>query len=341
MPTYRCLLLLALCGACSADQTKGAASWRDESPHTPRMVTVAPDAALEVLDWGGRGRPLVLLAGLGNSAHVFDDMAPILTDSFRVYGITRRGFGHSNGLPDSSATDLVNTLRIVLDSLSLTRVILVGHSIAGEELTGFAVSYPERCNALVYLDAAGDRSDRDSQLGRELNRLRRPAIYRPAMTAADSASLTGIQAYYARSVVRLPEAEVRAVARFDSSGRYIGNVGFDSLSGPNIDRLMAHLPPPAYRRLECPSLAIYAVADSAAAYFPWWGALDSAGKADASRYFRVLDAALRVDRMQYQQEAPASQVVEIHNASHWVFLSHRDETLSAVRKFLAATPSSR
>jgi non-heme chloroperoxidase len=31
---------------------------------------------LEVLDWGGSGRPLVLLAGLGNTAHIFDKFAP-------------------------------------------------------------------------------------------------------------------------------------------------------------------------------------------------------------------------------------------------------------------------
>jgi non-heme chloroperoxidase len=50
---------------------------------------------LEVLDWGGSGRPLVLLAGGGDTAHIFDDFAPKLTPSFHVYGIARRGFGES------------------------------------------------------------------------------------------------------------------------------------------------------------------------------------------------------------------------------------------------------
>jgi hypothetical protein len=43
------------------------------------MVTVDRDVSVEVLDWGGSGRPLVLLAGLGNTAHVFDDLAQRLT----------------------------------------------------------------------------------------------------------------------------------------------------------------------------------------------------------------------------------------------------------------------
>ncbi len=302
------------------------------------MVTIAPGVAVEVLDWGGRGRPLVFLAGLGDTPHVFDDLAPSLTDTFHVYGITRRGFGRSSGPPDSDAVTLVSDLRIALDSLGLSRVILVGSSIAGEELTGFAVAYPDRCDALVYLDAASDRSDSDSKLGRQLARLRRPATHRPAMTEADSASLTAVEAYYERMAVRFPDAEVRAFARFDSNGRFAGTVGFgDSVAEHRIGHLLSHLPPPAYRGLTCPSLAIFAVADSAATYFPWYGALDSAGKADAVRYFRLLSVGLRADREQYRQNAPSPHVVEIHNASHWVFLSNRDETLNAMRAFLATT----
>src|SRR5882724_7097507 len=86
----RCLLLLAILGACRADRPTTRAPWRDPSPHTVRMVAIAAGVSLEVLDWGGIGRPLVLLAGLHNSAHVFDDFALSFTDSFHVYAITRQ-----------------------------------------------------------------------------------------------------------------------------------------------------------------------------------------------------------------------------------------------------------
>jgi hypothetical protein len=33
-------------------------------------------ARLEYLDWGGHGAPLIFLAGLGGTAHVFIDLAP-------------------------------------------------------------------------------------------------------------------------------------------------------------------------------------------------------------------------------------------------------------------------
>jgi len=64
------------------------AGWKDPSSHVSRFIAVGQDVRLEVLDWGGAGRPLVLLPGGGNTAHVFDDFAPKLTSDFHVYGIT-------------------------------------------------------------------------------------------------------------------------------------------------------------------------------------------------------------------------------------------------------------
>ncbi|HVH66368.1 MAG TPA: alpha/beta hydrolase [Gemmatimonadales bacterium] len=295
-------------------------------------MPVLSGTSLEVLDWGGHGGSLVFLAGLGNTAHIFDDLAPSLTDSFHVYGITRRGFGRSTQPPDSDIASSVNDLRIVSDSLGLSKVILVGHSIAGFELTAFAGSHPDRCQALVYLDAAYD----PSQSARAaLNRMRWP--HRPAMTAVDSATPAAVQAYFARTGrVRPPEADLRAVARFDSGGRYIGDVTPDSLA-----LLMTrHLLTPAYERLPCPSLAIYAVSDSARALIPWYAQLDSAGRADAERYFPVWRAWQQHSITQYRRSAPFSHVVEIHDADHYVFLSNRAETIRAVRAFLAVIRAS-
>jgi hypothetical protein len=61
----------------------------DETPHTIHFITVEEGIKLEVIDWGGSGPPLVLLAGLGDTAHVFDKFALRLNPTFHVYGITR------------------------------------------------------------------------------------------------------------------------------------------------------------------------------------------------------------------------------------------------------------
>jgi non-heme chloroperoxidase len=88
----RLILLVRLLTPLYAQQS----AWRDPSPHIVRFVSVEKQVKLEVLDWGGLGPPLVLLAGGGDTAHVFDDFAPRLTAANHVYGITRRGFGRSD-----------------------------------------------------------------------------------------------------------------------------------------------------------------------------------------------------------------------------------------------------
>jgi non-heme chloroperoxidase len=77
-------------------------SWLTKS--TIRMITVAPNVSVEVVDWGGNGPPLVFLSGLGNTAHVFDTFAPKFLPEYHVFGITRRGYGVSS----SPAPDPVN-----------------------------------------------------------------------------------------------------------------------------------------------------------------------------------------------------------------------------------------
>jgi non-heme chloroperoxidase len=80
-------------------------AWKDPSPHTIQFVTVEKDVKLEVLDWGGSGRPVVLLTGLGNNAHIYDTFAPKLTTTYHVYGITRRGYGASSAPTSGYSAD--------------------------------------------------------------------------------------------------------------------------------------------------------------------------------------------------------------------------------------------
>ena len=97
--------------------TARSEDWHDPSPHRIGFVTVQPGVKIETLDWGGAGRPLILIAGLGGTAHGFDDFAPLLTPHFHVYGVTRRGFGDSSrprsayGADRDSAAALVRITR--------------------------------------------------------------------------------------------------------------------------------------------------------------------------------------------------------------------------------------
>ena len=159
------LAVALLAAACSQDPTEqggGTASQDTSSAPTPvtGFVQVADGVLVEYRDWGGEGPPIVLLTGLGNTAAVFDDLAPRLTANHRVIGLTRRGFGPSTITTDGYdvATRVADDLA-ALDALGIDRALLVGHSIAGDELTGIAQTRPDLPVGLVYLDAAFDRSD--------------------------------------------------------------------------------------------------------------------------------------------------------------------------------------
>ncbi|UFH57788.1 alpha/beta fold hydrolase [Spirosoma sp. KNUC1025] len=67
------LLATLVLTRCHSSQTETTLSG-----HQTRLVSVADSVTLEVLDWGGEGQALVFLAGLGNTAHVFDEFAPNL-----------------------------------------------------------------------------------------------------------------------------------------------------------------------------------------------------------------------------------------------------------------------
>jgi len=302
-----------------------APPWHDPSPHQVRFVTVAPGVRLEVLDWGGRGSPVVFLSGLQDVAHGFDDFAPLFTGRHRVLAITRRGYGASSRPPSGYdlATRLTD-LAAVLDSLRLARVALVGHSIAGDELTGFAAAHPERVSRLVYLDAACDHSD--------VGRLGRAYPPPPPMQRTDSASPAAVQAYTRRVYgPRIPEAQFRAIGRYDAGGRLVADV-----TPPSIDSLMlAGCGHPDYARVRAPALVIDAVADSAPQVFPLWARLDEAERAKARAFTAVLQEWQATERARVRQELRGAKVLELHGANHYVFASHPREVREAMSAFLA------
>lgn len=159
---------------CSADVST---LQREISSYHRQFVSVGNQVRLEVLDWGGHGRPLVLLSGLGNTAHVFDSIAPVLARHFHVYGITRRGFGASS-VPRTGydAVHLADDAMAVIKALDIHRPIIAGHSIAGEELSAIGARYPANIAGLIYLDAAHEYAIYDGDRGAYLPDLNRLAV---------------------------------------------------------------------------------------------------------------------------------------------------------------------
>jgi pimeloyl-ACP methyl ester carboxylesterase len=291
------------------------------------FLAVLRGVRIHYLDFGGSGPPLLLLAGIGNTAHAYDDFAPRLTDRYHVYALTRRGFGESSH-PDSGydMDRLVLDIRSAMDSLKLTRVDLIGHSFAGQEMTKFVRENPGRVRRMVYLEGAFDNAVVDS-VAQEI--FTSPMPY-PAQEPLRDRDTSTYRAYvnYVRSTrgVRIPESDIRVRVRYDGIIEELG-VGYMGIGRESLNE------PQQWEKLPVPALGIFAMRERFEQSEPWITA-DTSWRTDVQAY---LDKAKLVTEFAISdfKRAPKSEALAISGGHHWIFVSHRDRVLAAVREFLA------
>ncbi len=307
-----------------------ADSWRDPSPHAVRFVTVDDQVRLEVLDWGGSGTPVMLLAGGGNTAHVFDDFAPKLAAGCHVYGITRRGFGGSRFSASETGLDrLARDVLGVANALNLTKPVLVGHSIAGAELSAVAAAHPERVAGVVYLEAGYPYAFDDGK-GPGMKRLRDlHAPPPPDPAASDLVSFRALQKWDAEMFgVRMPEAEFRQTWDSDSTGR--PTRPRDPPGGQMLTKILAG--PEKHARIPVPALVIFAFPHVPE---PWMERSTDAALRDAAKsYFASVNAFTQEQAKALEQGVPTARVVRLRGAHH-IFLSNESDVLREMRAFIA------
>jgi len=104
-------------------------------------------------DWGGAGRPLVLLHGLASNARIWDLVAPRLTEHFRVLALDQRSHGLTDPADDGyDFPSIVRDLHAFVDTLQLERPVLVGHSWGASTVLHYAVSRPSGPAGVVLVD---------------------------------------------------------------------------------------------------------------------------------------------------------------------------------------------
>lgn len=118
--------------------------------------------ALEVVEFGGRGRPVLLLHGLMGRATTWWPIARELTRHGRVLGLDARGHGRSGRPADGARGDDWGPDRMAADVVELVEGLhagpaaLVGHSMGGLHALLVAAARPDLVSALVVEDMAVD-----------------------------------------------------------------------------------------------------------------------------------------------------------------------------------------
>jgi non-heme chloroperoxidase len=308
------------------------AHWTDPSPHRVLFIPVSgrsigdrtQSVLLEVLDWGGTGPAIVLLAGSGGTAHIYDDLAPKLVDRFRVVGITRRGHGASSRAADTMSytlDPLTADIRTVLDSLGIRRASLVGHSIAGAEITRFAARWPDRVEKLVYLDSAHDFEGYDQLLAGNPSWpppvAMRTGTHNDSLNAWRDWGKRDLWGYWSDAM------EVDRVRTYDADSFALRVLARD-----------ATLHPKEYRSVRSPALALSAWYTTGTWFFHLDPLRDSAKWQEASRWVETaLRPFLARGNQRFLDEIPNGRLIQF-DSDHYVFIFREERTLAELRQFL-------
>src|SRR5579859_5240300 len=270
----------------------------DKSPHKTELITVN-NVKLHYLDWGGTGDALLFLHGMGDSAHVYDQLAPKFTNQFRVLALTRRGHGQSE-IPETGydTATLVEDIRHFLDALKIERVVLAGHSFAGDELTRFAVVHPDRVIKLIYFDSAYDHS-----------RVPESLRFKPLHGGRPE---------------NLPTKEESESS--DGARRWVNRL-FGEKSGRAIYSMMegSYSAMAEYGKIKAPALAFFVIG-----YQKDVNRAETLPEPQRQNVLGVLKAQRKYHEQEiehFRREIPNGQVIIFTNADHTCFIDRQDDVL--------------
>jgi pimeloyl-ACP methyl ester carboxylesterase len=312
------LLTMAAC--------RKTATWSDNSPHKSGFVT-ANGVRLNYLDWGGSGPALILIPGMGDNPHAFDDLAPAFTDRFRVLAYARRGNGQSDAKGPYDTATLTEDLRGFMDALGISKAHLGGWSMGGNEITAMAGTHPERVDRIVYLDGGYDWSD--PAFAAAFKTI--PSIYMNPPASA-MASLDAWLAYQRN--VWLPG--VNDLSRFEAYSRELVVIQPDGtarsrMSDTTAQALVNTLLSDRrdYTKVRCPALAIYA--ETMADVHNGDSALAAEALAWEQKYMAPFRAA-SIERV--RRELPSAEIVNVHGTHTDFIFTSREQVVTAMRRFL-------
>ncbi len=299
------LVILFLSIPILAQNTASGSKVEDKSPHKSGFVT-ANGIKMHYLDWGGSGDVLLLLTGFRDNAHVFDDFAPKFTDRFRVIALTRRGFGESDK-PQTGydTTTRVEDIRQFLDRMKIKKANIIGHSMAGDEMTLFASLYSKRVKKLVYLDAAYDRR-RNAEL--TLTDPSTPPIFKRLVLevqgSPDAAQII-VSDMPPPNVWEQYKAIIKAMSTFH----------------------------PDYTKVKAPALAFYSTPEHHPYLSPQ---MDNEARKKADDWWVKNAVPYTLANIeQFRRDAQRGQIFEMKDANHYLFLGKtQDEVVRRTRKFL-------
>ncbi len=272
-------------------------------------------------DWGNAGAPpLVIVHGLRDHSHSFDDLARSLLDRFHVIALDLRGHGDSETTPYYSFGHFELDVHNLIRALRLEKPVLIGHSMGGEVVGHFSGCFPEIASRLVIIEGLGpppvDMNEEVKWTIDGFARIDRALNGHPGLKDLEAA----YQRLRERNP-RLPENRARELALVGTRAREDGTLEwkFDamlstmSLNGPyNLDYSMA-----LWRRIATPTLIVHG--------------------GESGEFWRSKAGAIYLEPDDLHRRLGCfrdHQFVEIPGAGHMVHFDRPRELVTAIRRFL-------
>jgi pimeloyl-ACP methyl ester carboxylesterase len=272
-------------------------------------------------DWGDpKLPPLVLVHGLRDHSHSFDDLARGLVDRFHVLALDLRGHGDSETTPYYAFGHFALDLHNLVRALRLARPVLVGHSMGGELVSRIAGAFPDVPAKVVLIEGLGP-PPRDT--GVEV-RSTIAGFARIDRALAGHPGLPDLDAAFKRLRERNPrltEQRARELALLGTRAREDGTLEwkFDAMlttmavTDPfDLDFAMGF-----WRRIAAPTLVVHGAESG-----EFWRDRPGASYLDPDDLARRLGCFRDV------------RFVEIAGAGHMVHFDRPRELLTAIREFL-------
>ncbi|WP_010271903.1 alpha/beta fold hydrolase [Paenibacillus senegalensis] len=240
----------------------------------------------------GEGPPIVMLHSPGIDSREWREIVPVLAKSWKVITYDARGIGRSPA--PQAPTSLVEDLRHLLEHLGLKRVTLVGHSMGGQAVTDFTLTYPSMVERLVVIAPAltgYTYSQEFNEWMAEVN------SYAPDVEKLVDQSLSGLN-------YRVTMASSHADFVREMTTRYMTRVFTEWKS---FDVIWPD--PPAIRRLE----------DIAVNTLFIHGTIEWPDMLNIAEHYR---------------RVPAIRFVEIEGGDHYLTLTHGAELAGYIHKFM-------
>jgi pimeloyl-ACP methyl ester carboxylesterase len=300
--------------------------WLDRSPHAQGFVSVN-GVRLEYLDWGGKGPPLILLAGLGCTAHIFDNIGPELTKDFHVIALTRRGVGASDK-PERGydMPTLVEDIRQAMDALVIDQAIVAGHSFGAREAAALAIAYPDRVSKVIYLDGAYNLTPDLMKADEDMNQ------FFPHPTEMDGSSFVRLLAWERLNRAAwndASEADFRETRVVDEKGYHPEGSTAPNAAQEMLDGLKKA--PPDFSKVKSPALSIYA--DHR---LNWWlGRMDERKKQKAEPVFAKMEQLQQKLIDDFKAKVKNAKVVMMQDTDHFCFIQRQGDVVKEMKDFLS------